>query len=123
VDEWLADPVVRSFLRVNRWDDAEWFHRESWAELLAWTDRLERALTPADARVRRPVERSVLARRLAEAGEASGYQIDALRAQLAAPAKPSAASRSSKPRLPKATGLPPGPKPAARVRKDEPPPG
>jgi glycosidase len=123
VDAWLADPVVRSFLRVNRWDDAEWFHRESWAELLAWTDRLERALTPADARVRRPVERSVLARRLAEAGEASGYQIDALRAQLAAPAKPSAASRSSKPRLPKATGLPPGPKPAARVRKDEPPHG
>ena len=30
VDAWLADPVVRSFLRVNRWDEAEWFHRESW---------------------------------------------------------------------------------------------
>ena len=46
VDAWLADPVVRSFLRINRWDDADWFHRESWAELLAWTDRLERATDP-----------------------------------------------------------------------------
>ena len=83
VDAWLADPVVRSFLRINRWDDAEWFHRESWAELVAWTDRLERALTPPDARVRRPVERSVVARRLVEAGEASGYQVEGLRAALA----------------------------------------
>ena len=47
VDAWLADPVVRSFLRVNRWDGAEWFHRESWVELLAWADRLERVQTPA----------------------------------------------------------------------------
>ena len=110
VDAWLADPVVRSFLRVNRWDNAEWFHRESWAELLAWSDRLERATTPADARATRPVERSVLARRLADAGEASGYQVEALRAALAGPAKASGAkSAATKSRLPKATGLPPGP--------------
>ena len=118
-------PVVRSFLRVNRWDDAEWFHRESWAELLAWSDRLERALTPADDRVRRPVERSVLARRLAEAGEASGYQVEGLRAALDGPAKSPTAkpSAAAKPRLPRATGLPPGPRPATRARKDKPPSG
>ena len=28
LDAWLADPVVRGCLRVNRWDEAEWFHRE-----------------------------------------------------------------------------------------------
>ena len=114
VDVWLADPVVRSFLRINRWDDADWFNRESWLELVTWTDRLERALTPPEARVRRPVERSVLVRRLAEAGEASGYRVDGLREALAsgAPAASSpAAGRTS--RLPKATGLPPGPKDAS----------
>ena len=50
VDVWLADPVVRSFLRINRWDDADWFNRESWLELVTWTDRLERALTLPEAR-------------------------------------------------------------------------
>ena len=130
VDAWLADPVVRSFLRVNRWDDAEWFHRESWVELLAWADRLERVQTPPADRVRRPVERSVLSRRLAEAAEASGYEVEGLRAALAEPAKPSSVKpsapkpstpSSSKPRLPKATGLPPGPKPTTRSRTDDPP--
>ena len=130
VDVWLADPVVRSFLRINRWDDADWFNRESWLELVTWTDRLERALTPPEARVRRPVERSVLVRRLAEAGEASGYRVDGLREALAsgaaAPSSP-AAGRTS--RLPKATGLPPGPKDASSdppkpgSRKDGPPSG
>ncbi len=125
VDAWLADPVVRSFLRINRWDDAEWFHRESWAELVAWTDRLERALTPPDARLRRPVERSVIARRLVEAGVASGYQVEGLRAALAAPPAGSAAKPGATPRLPRATGLPPGPKDTqaakTRSRKGDPP--
>ena len=114
VDAWFADPSVRAFLRVNRWDGADWFHRESWTELLAWSDRLERVLTPRVARARKPVERSVLSHRLAEAAEASGYQVEGLRAALAEPATPSTAkassTSSSKPRLPKATGLPPGPK-------------
>ncbi len=122
--------MVRSFLRVNRWDDAEWFHRESWLELLAWTDRLERVLTPPEARVRRPVERSVLVRRLAEAGEASGYRVDGLREALASGATAAsspAGGRAS--RLPKATGLPPGPKggasaaPKPDAGKDGPPSG
>ena len=88
-------------------------------------DRLEWILTPEDARVRRPVERSVLARRLAEAADASGYQVEGLRAALVDPAKsPTAKPRAAaKPRLPRATGLPPGPRPATRARKDEPPSG
>ena len=53
VDAWLAHPVVRPFLRVNAWEGVEWFHRESWDELLAWVDRLEWILAPADGRVRR----------------------------------------------------------------------
>ncbi|HEU0243152.1 MAG TPA: alpha-amylase family glycosyl hydrolase, partial [Candidatus Limnocylindrales bacterium] len=125
-DTWLALPVVRGFLRINAWDGVEWFHRESWDELIAWSDRLERVLTPPDERAVRPVERSVIARALAEAGEASGYRVDGLRAALArvdpAPAtaagsSPAAGSASAAgsspatpaPRLPKASGLPRGP--------------
>ncbi len=119
VDAWLADAVVRSFLRINRWDDADWFNRESWLELLAWTDHLERALTPAEARVKRPVERSVLMRRLAEAGEASGYRVDALREALEAGAAGTTPRAGGSPsRLPKATGLPPGPKDEPRAGDD-----
>jgi hypothetical protein len=115
VEAWFGDPSVRAFLRVNRWDGADWFHRESWTELLSWVDRLERVLTPADDRARRPVERSVLGRRLAEAAEASGYQVEGLRVALAGP--PPASTTSSKPRLPKATGLPPGPKDVKAPRR------
>ena len=113
VDVWLADPVVRSFLRINRWDDADWFHRESWLELLAWTDRLERVLTPPEARVRRPVERSVLVRRLAEAGEASGYRVDGLREALASGA--TAASPAAGPDLAPAEGHRPAARPEGRA--------
>ncbi|OGO59179.1 MAG: hypothetical protein A2V85_14170 [Chloroflexi bacterium RBG_16_72_14] len=125
VDAWLAHPAVRPFIRVNAWEGVEWFHRESWDELLAWTDRLERVLTPPEARVRRPVARSVAARRLAEAAEASGYRVDRLREALAVatqrssrgPAGTGAAPSTANLRLPKATGLPPGPPDARPVRK------
>ena len=46
VDAWLSHPAVRPFIRVNAWDGAEWFHRESWDELLAWVERLEWILRP-----------------------------------------------------------------------------
>jgi hypothetical protein len=91
LDAWLADPSVRAFLRVNRWDDAEWFHRESFLELVSWMDRLERVLTPAAARARRPVELSVLARRLIEALDASGYRVDRLREGLVTGTSPGGA--------------------------------
>ena len=99
-----------AFLRINAWDGVEWFHRESWAELVAWADRLERVVTPIDERAVRPVERSVVARQLLEAGEASGYRIDRLREALVAGVAP---GTSATPRLPRATGLPPGPAGAA----------
>jgi hypothetical protein len=121
VDAWLAHPAVRPFIRVNAWEGVEWFHRESWDELLAWVDRLERVQTPPDERLRRPVGRSELVRTLGEAASAAGYRVDALRAALGAeaagsdvgPAADSGASRGAgperPPRLPKATGLPAGP--------------
>ena len=126
---------MRPFLRVNAWDGVEWFHRESWDELVEWAQRLERVVTPSAERATRPVERSVVYRRLLEAGDASGYRLDGLRAALAEPAaaQPAAhgaaggrrrraagdeagpaeatgAERPARaPRLPKATGLPKGP--------------
>ena len=84
VDAWLAHPAVRAFLRVNAWEGAEYLHRESWDELLAWVGRLERVLTPREERARRPVEWSVLARRLTDAADAAGYRVDRLRAALGA---------------------------------------
>ena len=111
VEAWLENPAIRGFLRINAWDGVEWFHRESWAELVAWADRLERVVTPIDERAVRPVERSVVARQLLEAGEASGYRIDRLREALVAGVAP---GTSATPRLPRATGLPPGPAGARR---------
>ena len=67
-------------------------------------------MTPSDERAVRPVERSAVARRLLEAGEASGYRVDRLREALASGVAP---GTSSTPRLPRATGLPPGPLDAA----------
>ncbi|HET7830972.1 MAG TPA: hypothetical protein VFL03_15520, partial [Candidatus Limnocylindrales bacterium] len=108
VEAWLERPAIRGFLRINAWDGAEWFHRESWAELVAWHDRMERIATPAEERAVRPVERSVIARRLLAAADASGYRVDRLRGALAGGAVLESAS-PSEPRLPRATGLPRGP--------------
>ncbi|HKF86155.1 MAG TPA: alpha-amylase family glycosyl hydrolase, partial [Candidatus Limnocylindrales bacterium] len=105
VEAWLEQPSVRGFLRVNAWNGVEWFHRESWEELVAWVERLERVVTPPEERAVRPVERTALVRQLREAGAASGYRVDRLRDVLADPNPPPA----SAPRLPRATGLPPGP--------------
>jgi hypothetical protein len=110
-DAWLRDPAIRAFIRVNAWQGEEWFHRESFDELLEWAGRLERVQTPGQERAKRPVEWSVVSRRLAEAADASGYKVDGLRKALAGTAKPAAraASTSDDARLPNATRLPPGP--------------
>jgi hypothetical protein len=84
VDAWLSHPAVRPFIRVNAWDGAEWFHRESWDELLAWVERLEWILSPEDARPTRPVGRSALEVTLTDAADASGYRVDRLREALGA---------------------------------------
>ncbi len=113
VDAWLAHPAVRPFIRVNAWDGVEWFHGESWDELLAWVARLERIVMPSAGRGGRAAGRSVLERKLANAAEASGYRVDLLRASLDAAEPPggrgvtkgakakkkgAAASRGKKPR-------------------------
>jgi hypothetical protein len=114
VDAWLAHPAVRPFIRLNAYDGVEWFHRESYDELLAWVERLERIEAPRSERARTPVAVAALVRRLREAAEASGYRVDRLREQLSGPvpsrdgAVPTPAPAAT-PRLPKATGLPPGP--------------
>ncbi len=83
-DSWLSHPAVRPFLRVNAWEGAEWFHRESFDELLAWVDRLEWILAPEDERTPRSVERSGLEAALTLAADASGYRVDRLREALGA---------------------------------------
>jgi hypothetical protein len=98
VDAWLAHPAVRPFIRVNAWDGVEWFHRESWDELLAWMARLERIVVAPARRGGRPAARSALERKLASAAEASGYRVDLLRASLGAPAKGAKAGKGRKPR-------------------------
>jgi glycosidase len=124
VDAWLAHPAVRAFLRINTWEGVEYFHGESWEELLAWMDRLERILTPPEQRARRPVELSVLERRLLDAADASGYRVDRLRAAVSTPAAPGTAAPGTPrttPVLPNATALPPGPlEPGAPVTARDP---
>ena len=114
-----AHPAVRGFLRINTWEGVDYVHAESWQELLAWMDRLERLLAPRDERVTRPVKLSVLERTLLDAANTSGYRVDRLRDALAGkrPAESKAGASSGKARLPNASGLPKGPKP----RRSKPP--
>jgi hypothetical protein len=120
LDAWLERPALRGFLRVNTWEGAGYLHRESFEELVAWMERLDRLATPAEARLRAPIARSVVARRLLAAGAEGGYRLDRMRELLAAPASrplPGTVAATT-PRLPKATGLPPGPTPQRRGRGD-----
>jgi glycosidase len=84
VDAWLFHPVARAFLRVNRWDGVEWFHGESFAELLTWVERLETILAPAGARAELREVRTVIEAAI----EVSGYRVDRLRGALAPEAEP-----------------------------------
>ncbi len=83
-EAWLAKPAVRSFLRVNEWEGAEWFHLESWVELLNWVDRLEKVGSASAGRSESTsAARVELTRRMRDAADASGYRVDQLRAALA----------------------------------------
>jgi glycosidase len=120
VDAWLAHPAVRPFIRVNAWEGVEWFHRESFAELLDWMDRLERLQT-VEAEPRTPVRASAVHRRLAEAAEAAGYRVDGLREDLAANRGAPSSTGTARGAKPTAT-RPPAPKPgAARPTAPKPP--
>ena len=77
VAAWLAHADVRGLLRVNAWEDVEWFGREEWRELLDWALLLDRIDGASDGL---PV-----VKRLLEAGDAADYRVDRLR-ELLAPA-------------------------------------
>jgi len=99
VEAWLKHPAVRPFIRVNAYEGVEWFHRESFDELLAWMDRLERISGETPATARLSTRPSALARRLDEAADASGYRVDRLRDMLAEPGRSGPdASPAAKPR-------------------------
>ncbi len=71
---WLADGDVRAALRVNRWDGAEWFHRESFEELTRWlarADAIERGQAAQAEALR-------VARAMRRAAAAAGYRVDRL---------------------------------------------
>ena len=90
VDAWLFHPVARAFLRVNRWDGVDWFHGESFVELLTWVDRLETILAPAGPAAELREVRAVIEAAI----EVSGYRVDRLREALAPESSPvPAASR------------------------------
>ena len=84
VEAWLAHPDVRPFIRINRWEGAEWFGRDEWRELLDWAlllDVVEAAATGADAR-----PSATVIQRLVELGTRAGFRVDQLR-ELAAPTR------------------------------------
>jgi glycosidase len=77
----LAEPAVAAFLGINRYDEVEWFVAEAWDDLrlcLAVVAAVETDDPEVLAEVGRHLERLELAR------QASGYQVDALLAALAA---------------------------------------
>ena len=113
LEAWLGHPDVRRSIRVNTFEGSEWFHQESFDGLVDWMERLDRVLTPRDARGRAPVTRDAIGRALREAAAASGYRVDRLRDALAggtpAGRRPGARSGERGPRTVKAA-LPPGPR-------------
>ena len=95
-DAWLGNTAARSFLRVNEWQGTEWFHLESWMELLDWVDRLERVgATGGGAAGDGAASRGALIRRMRDAADASGYRVDELRAALTPPASSSRGKRAA----------------------------
>ena len=74
---WLQQPEVRAFLRLNEWEGIEWFGRDEWRELLDWALLLDAVDAAAAEPPRAPDVELILG--LADAGETSGYRVDALR--------------------------------------------
>jgi hypothetical protein len=107
VDAWLDHPDVRAFLGVNRWEGVEWFGRDEWRELLDWALLLDAIDDGDDPKKLADASKPIV--KLAAAGEASGYRVDALR-DLTAPR--SRARATGKPG--KARGAPPNRRGASR---------
>jgi len=100
VAAWLEAAPTRVFLRVNRWQDAEWFDRDAWRELADWALLLDAGDIAADDMLADAPRRRALAasasvvRALIKHADAAGYRVDRLRA-LVAPARP--ATRTVRP--------------------------
>jgi hypothetical protein len=101
---WLETPETRAALRVNRWQDAEWFDREAWRELADWTllvDAVDLAAggTPDRAALAAAAD---LVGGLVDAAERAGYRVDALLDALGPAARtrtrPRAAPSAGRPR-------------------------
>ncbi len=81
---WLDDPETRTFLRVNHWQDAEWFDREAWQELCDWAvvlDAVDGTAGAVDETTRRRTlaASAAIALGLAGSAERARYRVDALR--------------------------------------------
>jgi hypothetical protein len=105
VDAWLSHPDVRPFIRVNTWEEVEWFGRHEWRELLDWALLLDAVELEAE-RARSPEARSTelrdtvkLVLHLAAVGEDAGYRVDRLRAAIA----PASGAKKATPRPARAT--------------------
>ena len=104
---WIEHPDVRALIRVNRWEDVDWFGRDEWHDTLHWAlllDTLDGS--PADVRKARAV-----VDRLRSAGDESGYRLDRLRELIGPPP-----GRASVSRRGPAGGSPSRSRPASRPR-------
>jgi hypothetical protein len=81
---WLQDAEIRSYLQINRHREVLWFHKEAFEQLLDWmlaTAAVEICAPPG--RIARQVRLQAAAcgraiRRLRQAEQESGYQVEAL---------------------------------------------
>ena len=85
VDGWLSDPPTARHLGVNQYGGVTWFDREGFVRLVRWSFLLQvvelRLRASSDLAFRGSVARALgLALNLDRAREASGYQVDRLRA-------------------------------------------
>jgi hypothetical protein len=85
---WLQDSEVQQFLQVNRYQDALWFNKETFEQLLGWMALLATVQISADPQ--RPASQVpheiaacyAIVQQLLRAGQQSEYQIEKLLAVL-----------------------------------------
>lgn len=84
LESWLEDSDVQQFIQVNRFDDALWFNKESFEELLWWMTALVAVESTADpalsssAAARRLIACHDIVKTLLQAADESGYQVEKL---------------------------------------------
>ncbi len=125
IDAWLSHPDARPFIRVNRWEEVEWFGAEELDHLidraatLDAIDLLAADVPPAikagvtdrlpDPKAKRKLaEGRAFADDLKSRARASGYRTDALRAAVASTGKDAGRSARASGPGPGGTGTPSG---------------